>query len=315
MEIPAELDYFVDTGVLKEVLSNLQKDTKFIFSGPSGSGKTFLAKCLANKLNYAFVSIDLLLVPFQTADQLYGFIARTATSKNLQGQENLLLITSAEKLLDINLSLFQRIKELPGLIILETNSEFPFLSKYKRYIEGYVVIKFNKLPYAVLKRILNYLIRLNNVYIPIDVQENLINNAHGNAQSLINDFKSFLTTHSRIFAERNSEDSIFITIRNLLSGRGSNVFFSSEDEIKVFLMWLAEEVPLNLSGDKLRLAMEIISYSDLLLNMIKKQNWFLLKYINTLINQISTFSNVYNPKLTYKIKYTNYLSSNSKTNS
>ncbi len=314
IEIPSELDYFIDNDVLRQVLPNLKPNSKFIFSGPSGVGKTFLAKCIANKLGYSFVSIDLLLLTFQNSDQLFNFIARTSLSKNLQGQANLLLITNSEKLLDINPSLFLKIKDLPGIIIFETNSDFPFLSKYKRYVENYVIVKFNKLPYSALKRIMSILIKLNNVYVPQDVQESIINNAHGNAQSLINDLKSFLLTHSYVFSERNSEDSLFMSIKNLLSGRQSNVFLASEDEIKVFLMWLAEEVPLNLNKEKLKLAFDILSQSDIFLNKIQKQNWFLLKYINSLINEISEISNVYNPKMTYKIKYSHYLSTYSKTN-
>lgn len=307
IDIPADLDYFADNGILNKVLPYLSNNSKFIFVGPSGVGKTFLAKCLAKKLNMNFTSIDAYLMNFENTDDVLKSFSRTLISTNLTGTRNLLHVSNADRLFDYSPIIFLRSKDLPGIIIFETNSDFPFFSKNKRYIEGYNVVRFYKLTFFQLRKILANLEKLNNVYLPESIRTKIINNSHGNAFSLINDFKSFLITKSYVFEERNSEDSLFESIRNLLSGKELNYFLSSPDEIKNFLIWLNEEVPLNMKGDALKLAFEVISYSDILLRRIQLQNWFLLKYVNSLINSIATIMPSPNPKLNYKINYSLYL--------
>lgn len=307
IKIPYSLEFFVNKRVLDEVLSKFNDNFKAILVGPNGVGKTFLVRAIANKFNLNFISFDAYFIEEESREEILDKFKRIISSKSLDGKRNLLHITNAEKLFYLDPIIFQKIATFEGIVFFETNSDFVFFSKNKRYIEGIEVIRFFKLTFYELRKILNNLEKLNRVEIPEDIEEKIILNAHGNAHSLINDFNSFLITHSYKFESRNSEDNLFDSIRSLLEGKELGYFLTA-DEAHNFIIWLNEELPLNMKSKALILALDSLSYVDVLLTRVKEGNWHLLKYINQLINMISYIHPVDKPKLTYKINYNIYFS-------
>ncbi len=125
--------------------------------------------------------------------------------------------------------------------------------------------------------------------------------SNGNLMSAITDLETFEKFGKLLGHNRNLEEDIFSTLNRIFSGKAE--FFddlvSSDQDAKILEAWIAENIPRGLKGSKLIEAMEILSFTDILIRKINAQNWYLLKYIYGLI--LGGISSLFDREI--KIKY------------
>jgi DNA polymerase III delta prime subunit len=279
--------------ISSKVLSLIKNGkSRIIFNGPAGTGKNFLAEALANSINASFEVIN--LYEFSDDSQsvssaILNNIKSSAVSKSLfQSNRKIIYIEDIEKILSVNPSIIPSITSLAvdSIIIFESESGEIFKSKYKKYISGCEVVRFYKLNNRVVRLFATKLAIYNRLQIDDRTLDIIVNGSKGNLASVITDMNTLSITGSKqIDSFRDSSDSIFDKINAVFSGKVENVdiYFSSDMEAKNFEIWLADKAPQVLKKEALYHFFESLSYSDIVLNKIKKQNWGLLKYTKSIM--------------------------------
>jgi DNA polymerase III delta prime subunit len=265
---------------------------RFVFNGPAGTGKNFLAEAIANELNATFEVINLYELTDDTqsvSSLMMESIKRAAVSTSLfQQNKKVIYIEDMEKLLSVDPLIAQKLSSIAGdsIIIFESETGEIFRSKYKRYLSAYEITRFYKLNNRVLKTFALKLAIYNKLNINDGLIESIVRGAKGNISSVITDLKTvYITNSTHLDTFRNSDDSIFEKITAVFSGKVENVeiYFASDTEAKNFEIWLAEKAPQVLKKEELYHFFESLSFADIVLNKIKKQNWSLLKYVRNIM--------------------------------
>ncbi len=265
--------------------------TKFIFNGPSGSGKNFLAEALSSENGFTLEKINAYTVESDdkegVSDKLVATIRNSAISTSLFGNaKKVVYVEDAEKVLSLDSTIFKKVAAIPGIIIFESTSGDIFRSKYKSALGGYEIIRLYKLNSRAVRAYILRLMAINKMNLDYKTVDDIVRNSKGNLTSVITDLKMIVLTgkNSRLYP-RYSEDSIFTQLTAVFSGdyTNANVYFSSDLEAKNFEIWLADKAPSVVKGDKLYKFFERLSSADIILNKIRKQNWGLMRYVQSLL--------------------------------
>lgn len=305
MQLPKEtLSNFVENSygrIKSQFISAIERGKKrFIFSGAYGTGKTFLAKAFANDSGLDFKETNLYTLEYGDEDDVskvfYSYITQEAVSTSLFSQKKkLLYITDIEKLMKVNPSILKRIKDISDtVIVFESHGSDIFRADSRQFISDYIIINFYKINAKNVDLYLRKVAAMNSINISGAKLAEIAANSDGNIMSAITDLEFYYTTGGVIPIHRNPDSNIFARLNSIFSGNVSSVdtYLSSQQEVKVFEIWLAEKIPLVFEGHSLYMAFEYLSFSDLLLNKIKAQNWVFLKYIRFLLfDAIGSLSN------------------------
>ncbi len=304
MQLPKEtISNFIENGygrIKNQFLSAIEKGKKrFIFNGAYGTGKTFLAKAFANDAKLDFKEINLYTLEYgeedDTSKLFYSYITQEAMSTSIFSQrKKVLYITDIEKLIKVNPSILKKIKDLSDtLIIFESHGSDIFKADNRQFVSDYVIINFYKINEKNVELYLRKVAMMNSINISGAKLAEIAANSDGNIMSAVTDLQFYYITGGVIPVHRNPDSNIFARLNAIFSGDVSNVdtYLSSQQEVKVFEIWLAEKLPMVFEGYSLYNAFEYLSFSDLLLNKIKAQNWVFLKYIRFLLfNMIGSLS-------------------------
>ncbi|MCL4399128.1 AAA family ATPase [Candidatus Parvarchaeota archaeon] len=309
-KLSPSLENFVEnySGSIKnKVINGIRSGEKrFIFNGPSGSGKTFLAEAMANSMGLPFQRINVYTLEnvedLNISDIIFNTVYNAAVSSSLlQANGKLILIEDLEKVLSVDPSILSKLGGIENsIIIFESSSGEIFRSKYKKSLQGYEIIRFYRLNERIMTVYAKKILALNGMSLNDGTVARIVKNAKGNINSMMSDIYTLYITGSieTGINDRYSENTIFELInRVLLSKNPDRVLdFSTDGEAKNFEIWLSEKLPQVFHKDKLFLSYDAISFCDMLLMKIRKQNWGLLKYINFIlfdaINSLYTGENV-----------------------
>ncbi len=265
--------------------------TKFVFNGPSGVGKNFLAEALAISRGFSIEKINVYTIEGDekegVSEKMADTIKNAAISTSLFGDsKKIVYIEDAEKVLSVDQTIFKKMSSVPGIIIFESVSGDVFKSRYRSALSGYEMIRFYKLNSKTVRSYISRLQALNKLVLDYEVVDELVRNSKGNLSSVISDLNMLLIAgnSSKVYP-RYSEDSIFTQLSSVLSGDtgNTNVYFASDMEAKNFEIWLSDKAPLAVKGERLYKFFERLSNADIVLNKIKKQNWGLLRYVQSLL--------------------------------
>ena len=307
-----ELKFFVENysnSISSKAIELINRNkNRIIFNGPAGTGKNFLAEAIANQINASFEVINLYEIYDETqsvSSLILNSIKKAATSKSLfQSNRKIIYIEDVEKILTVDPTILQKLNlvSTDSIIILESETGEIFRAKYKRYIQGYEILKFYKLNNKVLKVFATRLAIYNKLKVDDKLIDIIVNNAKGNIASVITDLYTLSITGSKeLDTFRNSANSIFEKINAVFQGNVENteIYFSSDLEAKNFEIWLADKAPQVLKKEELYHFFESLSVADITLNKIKKQNWNLLKYVRNIMAYSCYGFKVSHPKIDF----------------
>ncbi len=265
---------------------------KFIFDGPSGAGKSFLAKAFAKANKMTLETINLYMLDnvddSDKASLVLNIIYNSAKSNSLFDQgKKLLFIEDIDKLLSVDPGILKKLREINGtVIIFESRNGEVFRAKNKPYVNGYEIVRFYKLNDRSLKAFAYRVLSLNKKQLPEETITKIVKNARGNLSSVFTDINLAVTLGKDSYiSPRNSEDSIFEQLNSVFSGNvgGINSHFYSDMEAKNFEIWIADKAPMIFYRQDLYSVFDMLGFSDILLRKIKKQNWALLKYVQSIL--------------------------------
>ncbi len=265
---------------------------KFIFDGPSGSGKSFLAKAFAQSGKMTVETINLYMLDnvedSDKAPLIFNMIYNSAKSNSLFDQgKKLLFIEDIDKLMSVDPGILKKLREIKStILIFESRNGEVFRAKNKQYVNGYEIIRFYKLNERALKAFAYRVLSLNRKQLPEDTINKIVRNARGNLSSVFTDLNLAVTLGKDSYiSPRNSEDSIFEQLNSVFSGNvdGVNSRFYSDMEAKNFEIWIADKAPKIFTRKNIYSTFEMLSFADILLRKIRKQNWALLRYVQSIL--------------------------------
>ncbi len=282
---------------------------KFIFDGPSGSGKSFLVKAFAKANKMTVETINLYMLDnVEDADKtslIFNIIYNSAKSNSLFDQgRKLIFVEDIDKLLSVDPGILKKLRGLTGaVIVFESRNGEIFRAKNKAYVNGYEIIRFYKLNERSLKAFAYRVLSLNKIQLSEETINKIIKNSRGNLSSVLSDLNMAATLGKESYTPpRNSEDSIFEQLNSVFAGNveGINPHFYSDMEAKNFEIWIADKAPKVLTRENIYRAFEMLSFSDILLRKIRKQNWVLLRYVQSILfNGITALSPGNQVSITY----------------
>lgn len=311
---PPALDEFVENyrgSIRNKFISALNSgSTKFIFDGPSGTGKSFLAEAGAKSLGMSFEKLNLYALDnvddSSVSSAMCSLIRNSAQSKSLfDSNKKLLYIEDIEKVLSVDPTILKKITDITGtIVIFESHNGEIFKAKNRSAVSSYEVVRFYKLNDRVTRDYVLRILSLNGLKPSSNLINSIIKNSHGSLNNILTDIVtiSFLDGKETYLPPRTAEDSIFEQLGAVFSGNVSNIntHFSSDTEAKNFEVWIADKAPQIYSGEKLYQVFDKLSSVDILLSKIKKQYWWLLKYVQSqLFSGVAAISPSRTASITY----------------
>jgi DNA polymerase III delta prime subunit len=295
-EPSAMLNSFLENypGKIKERFIDLVKTgkNKFIFDGPSGSGKSFFASAFANTYGMRLEVINLYLLDNideqDQADLFLSMISKTATSTSLFGPaKKVLFIEDIDKLILVSPTVLNKLVDINNtIIIFESREGSVFRAKIKPFVRDYEIIRFYRLNDRVVRAFLYRILSSNKLTLSEEMINKIITNAHGNLSSALTDLNlAIIAGKNMDLPSRIYEDSIFEQLDHVFFVKDGavNTKFYSDTEAKNFEIWEADKAPLVFNARDNYRAFDLLSFADILLMKIKKQNWGLLKYIQAIL--------------------------------
>ena len=295
-EPSAALSDFLENypGKIKEKFIDLVKKgkNKFIFDGPSGSGKSFFAEAFANTYGMRLETINLYLLDNideqDRADLFFSMISKTATSASLFGPaKKVLFIEDIDKLISVSPTILNKLANINNtIIIFESRGGAVFRAKIKPAVRDYEIIRFYRLNDRIVKAFLYKILSFNKLNLADEIINRIVTNSHGNLSSALTDLNLAITVGKNTdLPQRTYEDSIFEQLDLVFFAKDSavNTRFYSDMEAKNFEIWEADKAPLVFNTRDNYRTFDLLSFADILLMKIKKQNWGLLKYVQALL--------------------------------
>lgn len=265
-----------------------------ILYGRSGIGKSASAYALANDAGWEVVELNASDVRTKSKiEKIAGTGSRMGT---IDGSIRLIILDEADNMYAREdkggeHAVVEIIRKTLQPIILIANEFYDISYELRTSCKP---IKYKAIWTSSIIEILKKIAKLENITYDIGTIEKITENSGGDLRGAINDFQATCTGRSHITFDdivtdkRDSDDSVFDALKKIF--RASNIkdahdaTFNLDKDPEEFIYWVVENLPDECTNyEELDAAFYLLSKAGEFLGRVKKQNYNMWKYANSLM--------------------------------
>ena len=269
-------------------LGKLTKRQKkaIILHGPPGTGKTTIAHIIAKETNSEIFELN--ASDLRNKNKLKEILQPAIEQRSLIKKNKIILIDEVD-----GISATDR-GGLPQLLYLIESTTYPIIitandiwnKKFSSLRRKTELVKLKEIDYKIIKDILIYILRKENLFIDSNILTKISINAKGDLRAAINDLQTASKTkdiHEITFDERNKEVDIFSALKDVFQNKPTNKTLEAYDSVNLdldqIILWVEENIPTEYQGEELARAYDLLSKADVFKGRIyKQQYWRFLVY-------------------------------------
>jgi replication factor C large subunit len=269
---------------LKKWAQSWPQDKKAaLLYGRPGTGKTSSAISLANDMGWEAIELN---ASDQRTQQVINRIAGEASrAESLFGGRRLIMLDEIDNLhgnadrggARAVTELVRRTRQPIILIANDLRGVTSALRAYCKPIQFYAVRE------ESIRKVLNKILRQENVTVDSGFIDEILKNAHGDVRSAINDLQANLGQLSPELAPRDRAQSIFEFLRSVFTDKdmkkGLTLSYDLDETPEDTIHWIDENLPRAYSGEQLVKGFAALSRADIYLGRTRRrQSYSMWRY-------------------------------------
>ncbi len=251
--------------------------------GRPGTGKTSSAIALANDMGWEAIELN---ASNQRTQQVINRIAGEASrAESLFGGRRLIMLDEVDNLHGTAdrggaRAVTELVKRTSQPIILIANDLYGVTSALRTYCKP---IQFYAIREESIKKVLNKILRQENITVDSGFIDEILKNAHGDVRAAINDLQANLGQSSPELAPRDRTQSIFEFLRSVFTDKdmkkGLSLSYTLDETPEDIIHWIDENLPRAYSGEQLAKGFAALSRADIYLGRTRRrQSYSMWRY-------------------------------------
>jgi len=282
----------------EEVLKTKSKKAA-ILHGPAGCGKTSAAYALAAEKGWEVIELN--ASDQRSAGVINSIVGPASTSNTFSQTTRLIILDEADNLHGNEdrggmKAITEIVKKSTQPIILTANDKYRMGQGLKRYCK---TIEFKRLEERIVSRALRKISRSEGFKIENTALHALIDNAHGDLRSAINDLQAISVSKSKLESigeadiatgRRDVEEDIFGVLRVIFGAEGYDLqnalstLYSLDKTPEESIQWVYKNFSYEYDDESFLHGLHYLSRSDMFLGRVRKrENYKFWRYASSLM--------------------------------
>ncbi len=271
---PRKLDQIVGQrrGIteLLDFLKNFPKQRAVIIYGPPGIGKTAVVYALANQFDYELVNVDSSTLTKENEWKIKGIF-----SGSLFGKKKIIFIDEVDNVSSIS-RIVNLVKTATIPVIMTANDAYD--PRIRRLREISKLIEFKRIRKDIIVSYLKTICERERIRVNEKEIRKIAEDSEGDLRAALNDLYIYLVDKKKIESYRLTQKNIFNALRNLFDSRSLDEIDVGDIDFDTIFQWIVENVENVYDKKGTEKMFEFLSISDLFNGLIKRKQYFPLKY-------------------------------------